>query len=127
MDATFRGHVLGLKNEFVAGFDVNRIDFTHTNNSLPPGSTTPLPTSSVNPWSVDPGVFLSPIATRPSFNTVTNQYALFAEDRLWLTDQWTLIGGVGRTSRPSTVPISSCPPTVCQIVLGDELAGRNRV
>lgn len=88
MDATFRGHVLGLRNEFVAGFDVNRIDFTHTNNSPFSG------TSSVNPWSFDPGVFLSPVATVPSFNTVTNQYALFAEDRLWLTDQWTLIGGV---------------------------------
>lgn len=88
MDATFRGHVLGLKNEFVAGFDVNRIDFTHTNNSPYSG------TSSVNPWSFDPGVFLSPIPTVPSFRTATNQYALFAEDRLWLTDQWTLIGGV---------------------------------
>ena len=43
MDATFRGHVLGMKNEFVAGFDVNRIDFTHTNNSPFSG------TSSVNP------------------------------------------------------------------------------
>ena len=88
MDATFRGHVLGLKNEFVAGFDVNRIDFTHTNNSPFSG------TSSVNSWSFDPGVFLSPIPTVPSFSSVTNQYALFAEDRLWLTDQWTLIGGV---------------------------------
>jgi iron complex outermembrane receptor protein len=88
MDATFRGHVLGLKNEFVAGFDVNRIDFTHTNNSPFSGA------SSVNPWSFDPGVFLSPIATVPSFSSVTNQYALFAEDRLSLTDQWTLIGGV---------------------------------
>ena len=88
MDATFRGHVLGLKNEFVAGFDVNRIDFTHTNNSPFSGA------SSVNPWSFDPGVFLSPIPTVPSFRSVTNQYALFAEDRLWLTDQWTLIGGV---------------------------------
>jgi iron complex outermembrane recepter protein len=88
MDATFRGHVLGLKNEFVAGFDVNRIDFTHTNNSPYSG------TSSVNPWSFDPGVFLSPIPTVPSFSSVTHQYALFAEDRLSLTDQWTLIGGV---------------------------------
>lgn len=88
MDATFKGHVLGLRNEFVAGFDVNRIDFTHTNNSPYTGN------SSVNPWSFDPGVFSSPVVTVPSFNTVTNQYALFAEDRLWLTDQWTLIGGV---------------------------------
>lgn len=88
MDATVKGHMLGLRNEFVAGFDVNRIDFTHTNNSPFTGN------SSVNPWSFDPGMFLSPVATVPSFNTVTNQYALFAEDRLWLTDRWTLIGGI---------------------------------
>ena len=95
MDATFRGHVFGLKNEFIAGFDVNRIDFTHTNNSPYSG------TSSVNPWSFDPGVFLSPIPTVPSYSSVTNQYALFAEDRLSLTDQWTLIGGV-RQDEPVT-------------------------
>ncbi len=44
MDATFRGHVFGMVNEFVAGFDVNRINFTSTNNS-PFGGT-----SSVNPY-----------------------------------------------------------------------------
>jgi iron complex outermembrane receptor protein len=88
MDATFRGHVLGMKNEFVAGFDVNRIDFTHTNNSPFSGA------SSVNPYSFDPGVFLSPISTVPSFSTVTNQYALFAEDRLSVTDQLSLVSGV---------------------------------
>lgn len=88
MDATFRGHVLGMKNEFVAGFDVNRIDFTHTNNSPFSGA------SSVNPYSFDPGVFLSPIPTVPSFSTVTNQYALFAENRLSVTDQLSLVSGV---------------------------------
>lgn len=51
MDATFRGHVLGLANEFVTGFDVNRIDFTHTNNS-PYGGT-----SSVGVDAVDLGYF----------------------------------------------------------------------
>ncbi|MEP6837613.1 MAG: TonB-dependent siderophore receptor [Bradyrhizobium sp.] len=94
MDATFRGHVLGMKNEFVAGFDVNRIDFTHTNNSPPSGSPASTDKSSVDLWSFDPGAFFSSIPTRPSFNTVTNQYALFAEDRLSLTDQWTLVGGI---------------------------------
>jgi iron complex outermembrane receptor protein len=33
MDATVRGQILGFKNDFVTGFDANRIDFTHTNNS----------------------------------------------------------------------------------------------
>src|SRR3569832_646423 len=39
MDTTFRGHVLGMANEFVASFDVNNISFTHTNNSPFDGSS----------------------------------------------------------------------------------------
>jgi iron complex outermembrane receptor protein len=96
MDATFRGHVFGMKNEFVAGFDVNRIDFAHTNNSPFSG------TSSVNTVNFDPGLFLSPIATVPAFSSVTNQYALFAEDRLSVTDQLALVGGV-RQDQPTVV------------------------
>ena len=66
MDATVRGQILGFKNDFVTGFDVNRIDFTHTNNS-PYGGL-----SSVNPYGMfDPGVFNSPNPTVPAFNTVT--------------------------------------------------------
>jgi iron complex outermembrane recepter protein len=94
MDATFRGHVLGMKNEFVAGFDVNRIDFAHTNNSPFSGA------SSVNPVNFDPGLFLSPVATVPAFSSVTNQYALFAEDRLSVTDQFALVGGM-RQDQPT--------------------------
>ena len=94
MDATFHGHVLGMMNEFVAGFDVNRIDFAHTNNSPFSGA------SSVNPVNFDPGLFLSPIATVPSFSSVTDQYALFAEDRLSVTDQFSLVGGV-RQDQPA--------------------------
>jgi iron complex outermembrane receptor protein len=88
MDAKFRGHVLGMANEFLAGFDVNSIDFTHTNNSPYGGS------SSVNPYSFDPGVFNSPNPTIPGYGSVTNQYALFAENRLSVTEQLSIIAGV---------------------------------
>ncbi|HVV41245.1 MAG TPA: TonB-dependent siderophore receptor [Nitrobacter sp.] len=88
MDATFRGHVFGLANAFVAGFDVNHIDFTHTNNSPYGGA------SSVNPYVFDPGYFTSPNATVPSFHSVTQQYSVFAENKLSLTDNWTLIAGI---------------------------------
>jgi iron complex outermembrane receptor protein len=95
MDATFRGNILGLKNEFVAGFEVNRIDFKHTNNS-PFGGI-----SSVNPFAFfDPGVFSSPNPTVPAFSTVTDQYGIFAEDRLRVTDQWSIVGGV-RSDQPT--------------------------
>ncbi|MGJ4889874.1 TonB-dependent receptor [Bradyrhizobium sp. HKCCYLRH3099] len=87
-DATFRGHVFGMANEFVAGFDVNNISFTHTNNS-PYGGT-----SSVALYDFDPGVFASPNRTVPGFGSTTNQYGLFAENRLSVTDQLSLIGGI---------------------------------
>ena len=94
MDATFRGHVLGMTNEFVAGFDVNRIDFKHTNNSPYSGS------SSVNPVSFDPGLFSSTDPTRPGFSSVTSQYAVFAENRLSVTEQLALVGGI-RQDQPT--------------------------
>ena len=94
MDASFKGHLLGMVNEFVAGFDVNRIEFKHTNNSPFGGS------SSVNPFNFDPGVFTSPDPTTPGFSSVATQYAFFAENRLAVTEQLSLIGGV-RQDQPS--------------------------
>ena len=94
MDATFKGHVLGLANEFVTGFDVNRIDFTHTNNSPYSGST------SVSLGATDLGYFSATTTpTTPGFNAIVNEYALFAEDRLSLTDKFSLVSGV-RLDRP---------------------------
>lgn len=94
MDATFRGHIFGMANELTAGFDVNHIDFTHTNNS-PYGGT-----STVSVFDFAPGTFNSPNATVPSFHSVTNQYALFAENRLSITDQLALVGGI-RQDQPT--------------------------
>ncbi|WNV07572.1 TonB-dependent siderophore receptor [Tardiphaga sp. 709] len=94
MDATFQGHLFGMVNTFVAGFDVNRIDFKHTNNS-PYGGT-----SSVNPYNFDPGLFSSPDPTIPGFKSVANQYAFFAENRLAVTEQLSLIAGV-RQDQPT--------------------------
>ncbi|MEN3349612.1 MAG: iron complex outerrane recepter protein [Bradyrhizobium sp.] len=94
MDATFSGHIFGLANQFVAGSDVNHIEFFHTNNSPFGGA------SSVNPYTFDPGSFFATTnATTPGFNSIVNQYALFAEDRLKLTDQLSLVTGV-RYDRP---------------------------
>ena len=94
MDTKFRGHVLGMANEFLAGFDVNSINFTHTNNSPYGGA------SSVNPYVFSPGSFSSPNATIPGYGSVTNQYALFAENRLSVTEQFSLIAGV-RQDQPT--------------------------
>ena len=87
-DATFRGDLFGFRNEFLVGFDVNHIDFLHTNNS-PYGGT-----SFVNPFAFDPGSFLRVNGTSPGYFTSTDQYSVFAEDKLSLTDQFALIAGV---------------------------------
>lgn len=88
MDATFRGHVLGMKNELVAGFDISSINFSTASNAPYGGAST------VNPVNFIPGVFNSPNATVPSYGSVTNQTALFAENRLTVTEQLSLIAGI---------------------------------
>lgn len=87
-DAAFRGTLFGFRNEFVAGFDVNHITFRHTNNSPYRGE------SSINPFLFSPGLFSSPDATTPGYATTSDQYSLFAENRLVLTDELSLIAGV---------------------------------
>ena len=88
LDATYRSTLFGFANTLVAGFEVNTIDFKHTNNA-PYGGV-----SNVDPFVFDPGRFLYVNATSPGFRSRTDQYALFAEDRLALTNQLALIAGV---------------------------------
>ncbi|WP_341704292.1 TonB-dependent receptor [Ferrovibrio sp.] len=87
-DASLENSLFGLRNQTTVGLDVSRIDFRHTNNSPYGGS------SSVDPYSFDPGLFSSPDITKPKYDTDTTQYALFAEDRLSLTDRWSVVGGL---------------------------------
>lgn len=100
MDATFRaGLGGGVKNEFVAGFDVNRIDFLHTNNSPYTG------TSSVDPFNPDSGYWDDaegggPLPSSPHFDSSIDQYALFAEDRLTLSPELSVVAGI-RLDRPT--------------------------
>ncbi|MBA2125443.1 TonB-dependent siderophore receptor [Hyphomicrobium methylovorum] len=96
-DATLRHSLFGMKNEVVAGFDVNKINFLHSNNSPYSG------TSWVNPYNFNSGSFYDPINLPPtvaSFKTDTFQYSLFAEDRLAVTEKLALVGGI-RLERPS--------------------------
>ncbi|WP_253369281.1 MULTISPECIES: TonB-dependent receptor [Methylorubrum] len=93
-DATFKGTLFGFRNEFVAGFEVNHIDFRLRNNSPYRGENT------VNPFFFNPGFFSSLDSVRPLYVSSTDQYSLFAEDRLILSDQFSLIAGV-RYDRPT--------------------------
>ncbi|WP_454726585.1 MULTISPECIES: TonB-dependent receptor [Cupriavidus] len=89
-DLKIDGQLFGMANTAMVGFDVNRINFTHSNNS-PYGGT-----STVGAYQFDPGQFFSPpgVVTSPRYRTHTTQAALFGEDRLKLTRQWSVIGGV---------------------------------
>ena len=87
-DATVKGNVFGLRNEFSAGFDVNHVDFRHTNNFYFDTTT------SVPAMGYDPGLFPQSGRAIPAYATQTNQASVFAEDRLILTDRLSFLTGV---------------------------------
>lgn len=87
-DASFDGHLFGLRNKVAIGTELNRATFKHTNNSPYSG------TSIVDPYDVDHGRFINVAGTTPRYRNTAEQYAFFAEDRLMLTDQWSVLGGL---------------------------------
>ena len=87
-NAAFEGHLGSLANTFSVGFDVNRSSFQHSNNTYT-GSSGP-----VDPYDPVPGWFHSDVPTLPRYRNEAVQYALFIEDRLKLTPQWSVLGGL---------------------------------
>ncbi|WP_264047359.1 TonB-dependent receptor [Methylobacterium flocculans] len=96
-DAAFQGTLFGFRNAFLAGFDVNHIGFRHTNNFASEGGGL---TTSVDPFAYDPGLFPTNGRASPAYATRTNQASVFAENRLILSDQVSLLAGV-RYDAPS--------------------------
>ena len=89
-DATFRGHLFGLKNQVSVGFDLSASSFQHTNNTYQ-GIPNP---AAVNPYNPVPGNFVSAAPYIPRYRNKAEQYSVFAEDRLELTDKWSVLGGL---------------------------------
>lgn len=84
-DATVRTNILGIANETVAGFDINRARFGYASSS----SLSPLP---VDPFDPDPGFF--PVDNfAPRFESELSQRSVFIEDRLAFNDYLSLVGG----------------------------------
>lgn len=79
----------GISNDLVVGFDVNLIKLTYGNDF---GSDPQ--EDSVNPFDPAPGVFFDTQGIAPRYRTRTNEYAFFAENRLKLNDQISIIGGI---------------------------------
>ncbi len=89
-DLLFSGTVAGMANRFNIGAEVNRIDFTHTNNSPYAGS------SSVDLLDPDPGYWAEGVGseTTRDYETETLQHAVFVDNVLAITDHWKLVAGV---------------------------------
>ena len=87
-DATFKRKLGSLDNTVSVGFDINHGRFQHTNNTYS-GSSGP-----VDPYHFAPGRFQSDFPTIPRYRNEADQFSLFAEDRLALTQQWSVLGGV---------------------------------
>ena len=79
----------GLSNDLVVGFDVNLIKLTYSHNF---GAAPQV--SQVDPYDFDPGVIVDTQGIAPRYRTRTTEYAVFAEDRLKLGEQVSIVGGI---------------------------------
>ncbi|BAO60003.1 TonB-dependent outermembrane receptor [Pseudomonas protegens Cab57] len=91
---TFKHSLLGLDSQTLTGVDYNRIRFHMKSNS-------PFTDSVSNGQPVDlyhpaPGDFASNSPYRDQFKTTTRQMSVFAENRLQLSERWSLVTGVRR-------------------------------
>lgn len=87
-DAAFDGKLFGLDNKVSVGFDVSASSFQHSNNTYSGSSP------SVDPYDPVPGYFHSDEPTIPRYRNKADQYALFIEDRLALTPEWSVLAGL---------------------------------
>ena len=79
----------GVTNDVVAGFDVNLVKLTYSHNF---GADPQI--SVVDPFVFDPGVIVDTQGIAPRYRTRTNEYAIFAEDRLKLGEHVSIVGGI---------------------------------
>jgi iron complex outermembrane recepter protein len=86
--ATLESGLFGMRNTASAGVEFNHTTFQHNNNSPYGGE------SFVDPYNFDPGLFINLAGTLPKYRTQANQYAFFAEDRLAITQRWSIVGGL---------------------------------
>ncbi len=78
----------GLANDLVLGFDVNAIKLTYSNNFAFADQS-----DEVDPFRFDPGTFDGKANRIPRYLTRTSEWSVFAEDRLKIGQQISLIGG----------------------------------
>jgi iron complex outermembrane receptor protein len=86
-EATISTMIAGMSNTTSVGFDYSWTSFQHTNNS-PYGGASAVPLDLP-----DPGLFINLAGTSKDFRSRQDQYSVFVENRLAVTDQWSVVGG----------------------------------
>lgn len=88
-DVTVQGNVFGLANKVLAGFDVNHVDFKLAFDAPYNGTSYTVPL-----LDDDLPNFSHTSPTLPSYRTITNQFAGYAEDQLKVLHDLTLVAGL---------------------------------
>jgi iron complex outermembrane receptor protein len=88
LDATFKSRFGAVENTLVVGGQAERIKFQHTNDGFP-GTSVTLPV-----FGFDPGLYDERGNYVPRYRTRTQARALFAEDRLAITPEISIVGGL---------------------------------
>ncbi|HEY1125671.1 MAG TPA: TonB-dependent receptor [Sphingobium sp.] len=79
----------GISNDLVVGADLNSIRFKYSHDFN--GDVQEDFVDLLNPV---PGKYLLTVGITPQFRTKTDEYAFFAEDRLKLSEQFSIVGGI---------------------------------
>jgi iron complex outermembrane receptor protein len=78
-----------LTNDLLIGLDINRVKLTYSHDFGSDFQESEVPLNDF-----DPGTFLDTQGIAPRYRTRTDTIAVFAEDRLQITDQLSLVGGI---------------------------------
>lgn len=89
---TFQHSLFGLDSRTVVGAEYNRIRFGLDNNS----PYTDVGGDFIDPWQPAPGYFQSQDPLLPRSDSTTRTFAVFAENRLQLSERWSLVTGLRR-------------------------------
>jgi iron complex outermembrane recepter protein len=89
---TFDHSLFGLASKTLVGVEYNKVRFNVDSNR----PYNDVGGDYIDPWQPTPGWFHSDSPTRPQTLSTTHTFALFAENRLQLTDRLSLVTGVRR-------------------------------
>ncbi|MEL1251150.1 TonB-dependent receptor [Aurantiacibacter gilvus] len=79
----------GASNQLLVGYDVNYFTLNYSHQFA-----SDYQEDEVAITGFDPGLFLDTVGLIPRYHTDTRTWAIYAEDRLEITDQFSLVGGI---------------------------------